>query len=164
MLVLLGLGGNLPGTPEAFRQALHRLEQHTCLRAVSRVWRTAAVGPPQPDYLNAAAVVEVQTHPIGLLDLCQSLEALAGRDRRAEQRWGPRVLDLDLLLAPGLVVRHPQLSLPHPRLHQRAFVLAPACEVAGQWRHPHRLATLAELLRSVDVSACSPVRIPGWPG
>lgn len=163
MLLLLGLGGNLPRTPEALVGVIHHLEHHAYLRALSRVWRTPAIGPPQPDYLNAVAVVEVQTHPLVLLRLCQRLEALAGRDRSREQRWGPRVLDLDLLLAPGVVLQHPELALPHPRLHQRAFALAPACEVAAGWQHPRLFLTLGELLRTVDTGGCSPVQLPGWP-
>jgi 2-amino-4-hydroxy-6-hydroxymethyldihydropteridine diphosphokinase len=164
VLLLLGLGGNLAGTPEALLGAIHHLELHAELRAVSRVWRTPAMGPPQGEYLNAAAVVEVQTHPLVVLQLCQRLEALAGRDRRREQRWGPRVLDLDLLLAPGVVLQHPDLLLPHPALHQRAFALAPGCEVAADWQHPRLFVTLAELLRRVDTTGCSPVQLPGWPG
>lgn len=163
MLVLLGLGGNLPGTPEAFLRAIHHLARHTRLRAVSRVWRTPAVGPPQPEYLNAAGVVEVRTHPAVLLDICQHLEAQAGRDRCTEERWGPRVLDLDLLLAPGVVLVHPRLSLPHPLVHRRAFVLLPACEVAADWRHPRLFATLGHLLSEVDTTGCAPVQLPGWP-
>ncbi len=163
MLVLLGFGGNLPGTAEAFCRALHHLGACTRLDAASRIWKTAAVGPPQPDFFNAAVVVETHTHPLLLLEVCQRLETWAGRDRRAEQRWGPRVLDLDLLLVPDVVLVHPRLSLPHPRLHQRSFALLPACEVAGDWRHPRRHATLSELLSAIDAGGSSPAHLPGWP-
>jgi len=163
VLILLGFGGNLPGTGEAFCHALCQLGSFARLGAVSRAWRTVAVGPPQPDYLNAAVVVDIHTHPLHLLEVCQRLEAQAGRDRRSEPRWGPRVLDLDLLLAPDVVLLHPRLSLPHPLLHQRAFALLPACEVAGDWLHPRCHATLRELLTTVDAGGCAPVQLPGWP-
>lgn len=163
MLVLLGFGGNQPGTAEAFLRALHHLARYGGLGAVSRVWKTPAIGPPQPDYLNAAAVLAVALHPVGLLDVCQGLEVRAGRDRRTEQRWGPRVLDVDLLIAQEVVLVHPRLLLPHPLLHQRAFALLPACEVAAEWRHPRFFATLGELLSAVDTAGCSTVRLPGWP-
>ncbi len=163
MLILLGFGGNLPGTGEAFCQALRHLAAYAHLGAVSRVWTTAAIGPPQANFFNAAVIVETRKHPLFLLELCQQLEAKAGRDRRSEPRWGPRVLDLDLLLAPDVILLHPRLSLPHPLLHQRAFALLPACEVAGDWLHPRRHATLRQLLTTVDTGGCSPVQLPGWP-
>jgi 2-amino-4-hydroxy-6-hydroxymethyldihydropteridine diphosphokinase len=163
VLVLLGFGGNRPGSGEAFCQALRHLASCARLDAVSRAWKTAAVGPPQPDYLNAAVVLELHTHPLHLLEVCQHLEAQAGRDRRTEPRWGPRVLDLDLLLVPDVVLVHPRLSLPHPRLHQRAFALLPACEVAGDWFHPRRHTTLHQLLSALDPGSSAPVHLPGWP-
>lgn len=161
--MLIGLGGNLPGTGAAFLHALRDFQGQGLLRAASRVWLTPAVGPPQPDYLNAAVVVDLPYHPLRLLASCQRLEEEAGRHRRNELRWGPRVLDVDLLLAPNLVLVHPCLELPHPRLPQRAFVLLPACEVASDWRHPRLGTTLAELLTTVDTRGCVPLNLPGWP-
>lgn len=163
MYILVGFGGNLPDTAEAHRCALRLLTRHARVRAVSRIWKTPAVGPPQPDFLNAAVVVEINTHPLALLAACQRLEALAGRDRRTEQRWGPRVLDLDLLLARQVVMVHPRLVLPHPRLHQRTFALLPACEVAGDWWHPRRHATLRQLLAALPADCSAPLSVPGWP-
>ena len=136
MRVVLGLGGNL-GKPEAaFAQALEALAGVGRVAAVSRLWRTRPIGPSQPDFLNAAALIDWPAGPRSLLSHCLELEAEAGRDRAQEERWGPRALDLDLLLAEGVVCRGPNLELPHPRLHERRFALEPAAEIAPNWVHP----------------------------
>lgn len=163
MRVLLGLGGNLPATGVAFTKTLQHLAERGWLRDVSAVWRTPAVGPPQEDYFNAAVVVDVPCHPLDLLAHCLQLERQAGRDRRRETRWGPRVLDIDLLLAGGVVLVHPHLIVPHPHLHQRPFALLPACQVAGEWFHPRQLLTVRELANKVGRAGCEPVALAGWP-
>lgn len=113
---------------------------------------TAPVGLPDgPDpggpYLNAAAVIRTTLGPRDLLALLHAIERAAGRDRAAEHgRWGPRTLDLDLLLYDELVIDEPGLRLPHPRMHERAFVLGPLAEVAPGWIVPTLGRTVAELL------------------
>ena len=145
MRVVLGLGGNL-GKPEAaFAQALEALAGVGKVTAVSRLWRTRPIGPSQPDFRNAAALLDWPAGPRSLLDRCRKLEVLAGRDRAQEGRWGPRVLDLDLLLAEAVVCRGPVLELPHPRLHERRFALEPAAEVAPNWVHPLLGRTIEDL-------------------
>ena len=134
--VLLGLGSNLGESEKVFASCLGRLAEEGKIVATSRLWRTRAVGPPQPDFLNAAIVIEWPTSVRSLLFRCRELEAAAGRNRLAEERWGPRVLDLDLLLARNVVCRGPLLELPHPRFHERRFALEPATEVAPEWVHP----------------------------
>jgi 2-amino-4-hydroxy-6-hydroxymethyldihydropteridine diphosphokinase len=89
-------------------------------------------GIEQPDFVNAAAVLDTALAPLDLLDGLLAIERRAGRDRRREVRWGPRTLDLDLLLYGDMVLDSPRLSLPHPRLHERAFALLPLAEVAPQ--------------------------------
>jgi 2-amino-4-hydroxy-6-hydroxymethyldihydropteridine diphosphokinase len=121
--------------------------------ACSGVWRSAPLGQPQDDFLNAAALVESRSHPRALLALCQRLEAAAGRDRDVERRWGPRTLDLDLLVAPGVVIDSPDLVLPHPRLAERRFALAPAAEIAPGWFHPRLHRTLADLAAAPEIAA-----------
>jgi 2-amino-4-hydroxy-6-hydroxymethyldihydropteridine diphosphokinase len=143
--VVLGLGGNLGEPATAFAAALDALADEGWIVATSRLWRTEAVGPEQPEYLNAAATIHWPGSPISLLERCRELERLAGRDRANEQRWGPRVLDLDLLLGDGVVCVGPALQLPHPRFHDRRFALEPALEVAPEWVHPLLGQTVAEL-------------------
>jgi len=155
--IVVGLGANLGDPAAAFAAALDRLAVHGCVLAVSRLWRTRPVGPSQSDYLNAAALIRWPADPRRLLDVCGDLERAAGRNRRDEQRWGPRALDLDLLVARDLVTRGPRLELPHPHLHERAFALAPAAELVPDWRHPLLGRSLAEL--AADAVAADPTAL-----
>lgn len=135
--VILGFGGNLGDPATAFARALDALGDEGWIISTSRLWQTRAVGPAQPDYLNAAAVVHWSGGgPGALLHRCRALEAVAGRDRTSEERWGPRLLDIDLLLVDGVVCAGPDLQVPHPRFHERRFALEPAAEVAPHWIHP----------------------------
>jgi 2-amino-4-hydroxy-6-hydroxymethyldihydropteridine diphosphokinase len=161
--LLIGLGGNQGDVLGAFLRALVGLDPRATVLARSSVWRSAPQGPPQPDYLNAAVLVETTDHPLAILTLCQHLEAEAGRDRVREQRWGPRPLDLDLLIAPWLVVEAPVLVLPHPRLAERAFALTPAAELAPDWFHPRLHRTLAELAAAPEIAAQRCDRIGDFP-
>lgn len=143
--VVLGLGGNKGDCRMAFSKCLAALAAEGRVVEVSRLWRTRAIGPPQPDYLNAAALVEWPAGPRALLARCLELEAAAGRERSAEVPWGPRTLDIDLLLSESVVCRGPVLTLPHPRLHERRFALEPAAEAAPNWTHPLLGRTIAKL-------------------
>jgi len=160
MQVVLGLGGNVGDVAAAFAEARSRLEKWSRVLAASRLFRTAPVGrAEQPDFLNAALRLEVECNLRELVKQCQMLESEAGRDRSTEARWGPRPLDLDLLLARDVVHRGPCLELPHPRFHERAFALVPAAEVAPDWLHPllgHTLDRLAEQAARRDPSSLSP--------
>ena len=107
------------------------------LLAASRVHETDPVGPPgQQKYLNAAARIETTLPPAVLLERLLEIERSQGRNREQEQRWGPRTLDLDLILYDRAVIEEPGLSLPHPRMLEREFVLAPLAEIASSWRVP----------------------------
>jgi len=94
--VLLGLGGNVGDVSAAFAAATSALREHVGVLRASSTWRSAPIGLPQPDFLNAALLIDTDEHPFRLLSLCHALEAAAGRDRSRETRWGPRPLDLDL--------------------------------------------------------------------
>jgi len=118
--------------------------------AVSAVFETDPVGPaPQGAYLNAAIRVETELAPRELLGRLQELEASRGR-RRSGERWAARSLDLDLLLSDDACIDEGGLVVPHPRMHERAFVLAPLREVAADWRHPLLGLSIDELARGVD--------------
>ena len=159
MEILIGLGANLGQPGAAFARALELLSAGGCVRAVSRLWRTVAIGPAQPDFLNAAAVIDWPAGPRDLLARCRELESLAGRDRAHERRWGPRALDLDLLIAASAVCRGPVLDLPHPLLHQRRFALEPAAEIAPHWTHQVLGRSLFELCE--EARDCEPAAILG---
>ena len=143
--LVLGLGGNVGDTRRIFSNCLTSLADRAFVLEISQLWRTRAVGPPQPDFLNAAAVIDWPGTLRSLLDRCWELESEGGRTRSTESRWGPRPLDLDLLLARDVVCRGPSLELPHPRFHERRFALEPAAEVAPRWVHPFAGLTIEEL-------------------
>lgn len=120
---------------QAFAQALGRLDARADCAIVARssVWRTPPWGKTdQPDFLNMCALLDTTLEPHALLDVCLALEAQAGRVR--EERWGPRVLDIDLLAYGDLNVSDERLVVPHPRMFERAFVLAPLAEIAPDLR------------------------------
>jgi 2-amino-4-hydroxy-6-hydroxymethyldihydropteridine diphosphokinase len=160
--ILIGFGGNVGDVTAAFASALDALAPEVHVLARSAVWRSAPLGPPQQDFLNAVALVETDAHPLTLLSLCRRLEEAAGRERSRAERWGPRPLDLDLLIAPGIVIESPTLTLPHPRLAERRFALAPAAELAPDWVHPRRHRTLAELVAAPALAAQPCERLGRW--
>jgi 2-amino-4-hydroxy-6-hydroxymethyldihydropteridine diphosphokinase len=162
--ILIGLGGNLGDPAATFAAAAGALARESRLAGRSQLWRSAPVGPPQPDFLNAALLVEIDSDPFRLLACAQRIELAAGRDRARETRFGPRPLDIDLLLAPGLVIESPSLVLPHPRLDERRFALLPAAELAPAWVHPRLHRTLADLAARLDPGSQQCERIGPWPG
>jgi 2-amino-4-hydroxy-6-hydroxymethyldihydropteridine diphosphokinase len=149
VLFIVGLGGNQGDVGGAFAAAAAALGRRFRVLAASSLWRSAPVGPAQPDFRNAALLLEVDCDPLRLLAFAKRLEVDAGRDRGTEERFGPRPLDVDLLLAPGVVVESPALVLPHPRLAGRRFALLPAVELAPAWVHPRLHRTLADLAAAV---------------
>lgn len=143
--VLLGLGSNLGRSRAVFTSCLEQFDAGGRVVMASRLWSTRAIGPAQPDYLNLAALIDWPEGPRSLLTRCLELEAAAGRERSEDERWGPRTLDLDLLLVESVVCRGPDLELPHPRFHVRRFALEPAAEIAADWIHPLLGLTVEEL-------------------
>lgn len=129
LTVVVGLGANLGEPRQQLEDAVRALAALGTVQGVSGLFASAAVGgPPQPDYLNAAVLLSTGQTLEGLLQELFRVERAAGRERRV--RWGPRTLDLDILWARGATLEAPGLSVPHPRLHERAFALLPLVEVA----------------------------------
>ena len=157
MLAYLGLGSNLGDRAGHLAAAVERIARLPGVRMarVSRIWETEPVGgPAQGDYLNAVAEVETDLAPDALLAALLAVERELGRERR--ERWGPRTIDLDLLLAGDGVVETGGLVLPHPRLAERRFVLEPLAELAPGLRHPVAGVTVAELLAGLPSEARGP--------
>lgn len=149
-IAYVGLGSNLADPGHQVRRALEALDRlpETRLMAASALYATAPVGPQdQPDYVNAAARLETRLSPPDLLAALLSIEARQGR-RRDGTRWGPRILDLDLLLHGARVLDLPGLRLPHPEMGRRAFVLVPLADVAPPGLPIPGQGTLEQLLRA----------------
>jgi len=152
---LIGLGSNLGDRQRNLDEAVQRLAGHpqvTVLRR-SRWWPTAPVGGPagQRPFLNGVVVAETSLAPEAFWQLLRRAEAAAGRRRSVA--WGPRQLDLDLLLYDRLVLETPHLQVPHPSMAWRRFVLHPALEVAPDWVHPTTGWTISQLVRHLDTAA-----------
>ena len=158
----IGLGANLGDPVAALRGAFSSLAglPDSRLLATSKLYRTPAWGGvEQPDFINAAALLETRLEPLVLLQRLLHIEAQAGRRRDAEAaalRWGPRVLDLDLLLYGDDVIHVPGLRVPHPHLHERAFVLVPLADIAPEAGIPGQGAVM-DALRQVDASDIVPI-------
>lgn len=151
----IGLGGNLGPVADTLRDAVSAIGDlpGTRVAGVSRLYRSPAWGPvAQPDYLNAACLVDTRRPPVALLEDLLAIERRFGRDRESpgSQRWGPRTLDLDLLVFGARRVQTPGLSVPHPRLHERAFVLLPLAELDPGLEIPGR-GRVDALLAGLDV-------------
>ena len=151
----VGVGSNLADPRAQVERALQRLAglPHSRLLRSSRLYRSAPWGVlDQPDFVNAAAAIETALSAQALIQALLAIERDAGRDRNGE-RWGPRILDLDLLLYDSLTLAEPGLRLPHPHLHERAFVLLPLAEIAPHLDVPGR-GPISALLANVDTASC----------
>ena len=156
----VGLGSNLADPAAQVRRALEELADilETRVTARSPLYRSAPLGPQdQPDYINAVAALDTSLAPLELLASLRDIERIHGRVRDGT-RWGPRSLDLDLLLYGDVVMDTLELSLPHPGLPERAFVLYPLFDVAPQLVVPGRGAVreLRDRLGSTDITRLEP--------
>jgi 2-amino-4-hydroxy-6-hydroxymethyldihydropteridine diphosphokinase len=151
----IALGSNLGNPLAMVRGAVDVLahEATITLVAQSRWYRTVAVGPPQPDYVNGCITIQTQRSPQDLLHLLSLIEEQFGRQRA--EHWGPRTLDLDLLLYDDLVLETPTLTLPHAHLSSRAFVLVPLGDVLPNWVHPVSQRTVLQMRDQVDCTGVS---------
>jgi 2-amino-4-hydroxy-6-hydroxymethyldihydropteridine diphosphokinase len=156
----IALGSNVGDRAAHFQEALRGLADTPGVKLAncSSLYETAAVGPEQPDYLNAVVVAQVDLEPLALLGRLRELERASGRVRR--ERWGPRTLDLDLLLYGERVVAEEGLTVPHPELHRRRFVLEPLVEVAPWAVHPLLAQSMDELLHHLPPGGVTRLAAP----
>jgi 2-amino-4-hydroxy-6-hydroxymethyldihydropteridine diphosphokinase len=132
--LVVGMGTNQGDRLDFLTRAAEALGAIGAVEAVASLWESEAVGPPQPRYWNSAVRLRAAGPAVAIVDGLLAVEARLGRVRTV--RWGPRVIDLDLLWIDGEVSTDPRAEVPHPRLHERAFALAPLLEVAPDARDP----------------------------
>ena len=162
--VYLGLGSNLGNREANLRAALRALWRMGRVEAVSSLYETEpSGGPEQPPFLNAACRFETGLEPRPLLRFLKGLEHELGRRPGGEQ-WGPRPIDLDLLLYDDRLLDEEGLVAPHPRLAERPFVLAPLAEIAADVKHPVAGKTMAQLLKAAGEQGVRRVAGAGWEG
>jgi len=148
----IALGSNLGDSKQILNQALELLSQTSGIQLISHSswYETVPVGPPQPNYVNGCAMLETELLPEELLQILLKIEQQFGRIR--QERWGPRILDLDILLYGDLILEMPNLTIPHPRMNERAFVLVPLAEIAAHWIEPISKQTILQLSQAIDCS------------
>jgi 2-amino-4-hydroxy-6-hydroxymethyldihydropteridine diphosphokinase len=151
----LGLGSNLGDRRANLRRAVKALAGRATVLAESAVYETPPWGVQnQPAFLNMAVKVETELTPMELRDTVKGIEADLGRE--PSYRWGPRVIDIDILFYDDLITDTPQLVIPHPRLQERGFVLVPLETIAGDLVHPVLGVSIRVLLQHVDTSGIVP--------
>lgn len=162
-LVHIGLGSNLGDREQNLllaAQALSRIDAVALLRH-SALFDSAPVGPEQPRFLNAVVEVECDLPPERLLTILKQIEVDLGRT--PSDRWGPRAIDLDILLWGSTIVANPTLQIPHLHLHERRFALEPLCQLVPQAKHPVLGVTIEELLQHAPAQDCARHVGAMWP-
>lgn len=153
--VALLTGSNFRDKEQILRRAAERIAERVgAIERASRIYYSEAWGfRCESEFANQALIVETSLQPLEVLTLTQAIERELGRDREAEreekrqtgERYASRVVDIDIIFYDGLVVESENLTLPHPLMHEREFVLQPLCEVAAEWRHPILGLTVEEI-------------------
>jgi len=150
--IFLALGTNLGNRPENLRQAIDALKSIMRIKAISAVYETEPWGiTDQPDFLNLCLSATTVLSPQTLLAKIKEIESVLGR--KPGPRWGPRLIDIDILFYDRLTLQDEHLTIPHPRLAERVFVLAPLAEIAPQLRHPQTGLTVSQMLATLDQTA-----------
>jgi 2-amino-4-hydroxy-6-hydroxymethyldihydropteridine diphosphokinase len=153
--VYLALGSNLGDRPANLRSAVEAMPPTVQPTAFSTIYETPPWGVlDQPAFLNQVICAKTALAPLALLDYLKQLELDLGR--QPGLRYGPRLIDLDILLYDDLVFEDPRLSIPHPRLAERAFVLVPLNDIAPDLRHPVLGVSMAQLLAGLDTRGIKP--------
>ena len=153
--IYLSLGSNLGDRRANLLEAIRRLAPRVIVTAESPVYETPPWGEEnQPTFLNMAVKADTDLQPMELRDHVKQIEADMGR--KPSYRWGPRSIDIDILLYDDLIIETPKLTIPHPRMHERGFVLVPLDAIADEVRHPVLGLSIHELLQSVDTGGIVP--------
>jgi len=149
----IAFGGNLGDVRESFNHARNALDETNGINLIasSKIYRTPPVGPArQPDYLNAVVGIETTLEPLELLDQLHEIEEHHGRVRYPEPpRWSARTLDLDILTYEKLLLDLDRLTIPHPMLQHRMFVLCPLCDINPNWQHPLLKVSAKKLMNAL---------------
>lgn len=158
-LVGVGLGSNLGHREKFLREALAEIQANSLFFEFksSSIYEAQSVGSVGPDYLNAACVFETRSGAKEVHQFLRQLEHRAGRTRTVP--YAPRMLDLDLLFYGPEKINHPDLIVPHPRMHMRAFVLRPLCEVAPSWTHPTLRQTVLQMTEALTLLPIQKIKI-----
>ncbi len=162
--VFLGLGANVGNREENLRYALRSLAERCRIVAVSSLYASPALVPtgavPGPDFRNAVCEIETDLSPIELLAFMKEIEHAIGR--RSAPRWSARPIDIDVLLWGDSIIDEPTITVPHPHMHERAFVLVPLAELASDAVHVRRGRTVGELTEDVDLTGLEHLAGPEW--
>ncbi len=164
MKCFVAVGANLGDPLATINRAMRLIKRNRSIRflRISPLYKTEAVGPVQPDFLNGVLKIETTLAPLDLLKKLFSVEKKLGRVRR--EKWGPRIVDLDLLTYGAELCRTRKLILPHPRYHRRRFVLVPLCDIAPRARHPRLQRTHKSLLDKLTLKGQRVSIAASWNG
>lgn len=147
--VFIGLGSNLGNRTENCLTAIERLSDFTIIKSVSSFYETQPVGnEDQPKFINGVAKVNTLLSPLNLLNSLKGLENQLGRERN--QRWGPRTIDLDILIYEDFIIDSQELTIPHKELINRRFMLEPLCEIEPWLEHPVLKKTMSTILKELN--------------
>jgi 2-amino-4-hydroxy-6-hydroxymethyldihydropteridine diphosphokinase len=152
--VYLGLGSNLGDRKSNLGESIKQISEFAIIKKMSSIYETEPWGlKDQPGFLNQVIFVETKLAPADLLSHLKTIEEKMGRKKTV--LYGPRLIDLDILFFNDLLMKTPDLIIPHPHITERAFVLVPLAEIAPNMNHPHHHKTIKELLKDVDKSSVS---------
>ena len=150
-MIYLSLGSNLNDRFGNLQRAVDALQKHVNITAISPVFATEPWGDTdQPPFLNICVAAKSDLTPRELLHLIQAIETEMGRE--PSRRWGPRLIDIDILFYDKIIIQDEELTIPHPHLAERAFVLAPLAVIIPDFRHPQTGLSVQEMLERVDLS------------